>query len=131
MGNLHTEDMPNFSHATFIGHLGRDPEIREAGSSKVCKFSIAVNNPRRKDDPTLWVDVEFWGRQGEVVEQHFSKGDPILVSGTLTANEWTSKETGEVRKSIVLNGDNFAFVGGKQDDGGGRNTKPSDDDIPF
>lgn len=125
--------MPNFSHATFIGHLGRDPETREAGSSKVCKFSIAVNNPRRKDDPTLWVDVEFWGRQGEVVGQHFFKGDPILVTGTLTANEWTSKD-GEVRKSIVLNGDNFAFVGSKQDGGGGggRGNSPSDDDhIPF
>jgi len=119
--------MPNFNHCTFIGHLTRDPETRDAGSSTVTKFGVATNNPFRKDDPPLFISVEMWGKRGETIQSHFSKGDPILVSGALWPNEWTGSD-GEVKKSLVLNATDFTFVGSK---GGGGGSKPSNDDIPF
>ena len=46
-----------------IGNLVADPELKNAGNSKVCKFRIAVNNPHNENALFFYVDV--WGKEGE------------------------------------------------------------------
>ncbi len=60
-----------------IGNLVADPEIRDAGKSKVCKFRIAVNNPHNETALFFYVDV--WGKEGEKC-MLLKKGSQIFIS---------------------------------------------------
>src|SRR3712207_6256184 len=43
------------------------------------------------DAGTLWVDVEAWGELGGNVARSISKGDPVIVRGTLTTRSWDTE----------------------------------------
>ena len=60
-----------------MGNLVADPEIRDAGKSKVCKFRIAVNNPHNEIALFFYVDV--WGKEGEKC-MLLKKGSQIFIS---------------------------------------------------
>jgi single-strand DNA-binding protein len=135
--------MPNYAHATIIGHLGRDPELREtAGGVPVVSCALATSRKRQGEETTTWWRVSLFGKRAEVVAQHLRKGDPALFSGEPFQQEWTDRN-GNQRLSLELMASDFAFVGG----GGAQQqrprpapqadyqapveAKPFDDDIPF
>ena len=60
-----------------IGNLVADPEIKNAGSTKVCKFRIAVNNPHNETALFFYVDV--WGKEGEKC-MLLKKGAQVFIS---------------------------------------------------
>lgn len=60
-----------------IGNLVADPEIKEAGKSKVCKFRIAVNNPH--NEVALFFYVDVWGKEGEKC-MLLKKGSQIFIT---------------------------------------------------
>lgn len=60
-----------------MGNLVADPEIRDAGKSKVCKFRIAVNNPHNETALFFYVDV--WGKEGEKC-MLLKKGSQVLIT---------------------------------------------------
>ena len=64
----------SYNHATFIGNLGRDPDVRYTSQgTAVCSFSMAVNNRKKIDgewkDDTMWIKVTVWGKAGETAGQ--------------------------------------------------------------
>jgi single-strand DNA-binding protein len=78
-------------HATVIGNLGRDAELRVVGSGKsVCNFSVAAKG-RDKAAPATWVRAALWGARGEKVAQYLTKGTRVAVSGTLSTRERDGK----------------------------------------
>jgi single-stranded DNA-binding protein len=60
-----------------IGNLVADPELKDAGKTKVCKFRIAVNNPHNENALFFYVDV--WGKEGEKC-MLLKKGAQVLIS---------------------------------------------------
>lgn len=138
----------SFNQATFVGNLGRDPDLRYTPQgTAVCSFSMAVNNRKKVGeewvDDTLWVKVQLWRNQAESAGQHLSKGSQVLVSGRIGVEEWTGQD-GKPKFTIVMNADRFVSLGPKtQGDSPPRASKPptqtapatepdiSDDDIPF
>ena len=134
----------SYNKIILMGNLTRDPELRTLPSgASVVNFGIAVNeswtdkNTGEKRDETCFVDIDAWGRQGEVVNEYFSKGKPILVEGKLKFRQWDT-DTGERRSKHSVTLDRFSFVGSRQDDGfqsdggtGGGISSATDDDIPF
>ena len=67
-----------------IGRMGKDPEIREVGESKVANFSLAVTEKgfTRKDgskveDHTEWFNCTAWNGLANVMEQYVKQGDLI------------------------------------------------------
>ena len=102
--------MPNHAHATFAGHLGRDPSTKQINGNSITEFVIAVNPSFPKDSPTMWVDCKAWGRKGEVIAEHHSKGDAILVEGSLRTEEWEAKDGSGKRSKLVLDINNFTFI---------------------
>ena len=75
---------------TFIGHLGRDPEMRYMDDgSAVTNFSVAVNRRVRGEDSTMWVRVSAWGKTAENVNQYLRKGSKVLVQGELNFDPGT------------------------------------------
>jgi len=137
--------MSSFNKVILMGNLTRDPELRSLPSgTTVVNFGLAVSE-RWKDKTTgeqreevCFVDVDAFGRQGEVVNEYFSKGKPILVEGRLRFRQWET-DSGEKRSKLSVTLDRFSFVGSRQDsefqDGdsgtGGAIATATDDDIPF
>ena len=98
---------------SLVGRAGRDPEVRyfESGTNKT-SCSLAV---RRTADQTDWFDLEAWGRTGEVMGNYVRKGGLIGVNGQLKFEEWTDRQTSELRsKPVILVGELELLVGKKE-----------------
>lgn len=124
--------------ATIIGRLTRDPEQRQAGQYNVTNFTVASDSTRKNKQgeyDTTFVRCAVFGRQGDVIAQQFQKGQPIIVSGELSTNEWQDQQ-GNQRQSFEMSVQNFSFV--PRDYSQEQNETPqeqsqevTDDDMPF
>lgn len=90
-----------YNKVVLVGRLTRDPEIRSTvNGSTVANFSLAVNR-QGKNDNTDFIRIVAFGKQAEFASNYLSKGQLILVEGSLHINKWTDKndirrETAEV-----------------------------------
>ena len=127
--------MANLNRVLLIGNLTRDPELRVTPKgNSICQFGLAVN-PSFKDgsgqtrEETTFVDVEAWGRQGEVISKYCAKGRALFVEGRLRFDQWDDKTTGQKRSRLSVVLENFQFVGGRGDgpnDEGSGSSGPGD-----
>ena len=90
---------------TAHGNLGRDPELKEVGSSQVASFSIAA---RTGKDQTTWIDCSVWGKRAETVMQYLHKGDRVTVVGSGRIRTFDKKD-GSEGKSLELNVSDFTL----------------------
>jgi single-strand DNA-binding protein len=71
------------------------------------------------------VDLEAWGKQGELISKYLSKGSPAMFEGRLRFDSWESK-TGEKRSKLRVVVDNVQFLGRSGGgDGGGEGESSS------
>lgn len=137
----------SYNRVILVGNLTRDPEIRYTQSGKaVAKFTLAVNNPRNKEE-TTFVDIVAWDRLGETCNTYLKKGNNTLVEGRLVIRSYDDKD-GNKRKATEVVIDNMQMLGTRPHDGGdtgysgarsgggygeGRDTfgDELDDEIPF
>lgn len=98
---------------TLVGHAGRDPEIRffESGTV-VAHFTVAVNKPGR-DEPPDWFNIEIWGKQAQVAADYVRKGSLVGIVGRMTSEQWTDRNTGEVRSKPLVKAERLALLGSK------------------
>lgn len=119
----------SFTKAIILGNMTRDPETKPVGGSSVTAFTLATNRRYKtaageQREDAAFIDCEAWGKQGEVIAQHFNKGKPILIEGEIRQDNWEDKESGAKRSKLKVSVTGFSFVGGKQDnDTGGGYTK--------
>ncbi len=125
----------SFNKTILMGNLTRDPEIRSLPSGQtVTNFGLAVNETwtdkasGEKREEVCFVDVDAWGRQGEVVLEYFSKGKPILIEGKLKFRTWEADD-GSKRSKHSITLDRFSFVGSRNDSNGASSDESGD--IPF
>jgi len=84
--------MANYNKVILMGNLTRDPELRYTPSgTAVADFGLAVNRRRRgndgeRRDEACFVDVTAWGRQAEIINEHFHKGRAIFLEGRLQSS---------------------------------------------
>lgn len=108
-----------------IGNLTRDPEVRYTPKgTAVTDIGMAINRNYSTDDgdkreETTFVDITFWGRQAEVLGQYMKKGRPLYVEGRLQLDTWDDKNSGQKRSKLKVIGENFQFIGGRDDNAGG------------
>jgi single-strand DNA-binding protein len=143
----------SYNRVILVGNLTRDPEIRYTQSGKaVTKFTLAVNNPRNKEE-TTFVDIVAWDRLGETCNTYLKKGSSALVEGRLVIRSYDDKD-GNKRKATEVVIDNMQMLGSRPagsggeggDFNGGRSAAPApahaggagdsfgddlDDEIPF
>ncbi len=83
---------------TFIGNLGRDPELRKLDSGvSVATFSIATNeNYKDKEGNwqtnTEWHNIVCWRGLADMVEARYKKGHLAYVEGKLTHRKYQDKD---------------------------------------
>ncbi|MGB6987543.1 MAG: single-stranded DNA-binding protein [Candidatus Aquilonibacter sp.] len=110
----------SYNRVILVGNLTRDPEIRYTQSGKaVTKFTLAVNNPRNKEE-TTFVDIVAWDRLGETCNTYLKKGSNTLIEGRLVIRSYDDKD-GNKRKATEVVIDNMQMLGARQAgaDGGG------------
>jgi single-strand DNA-binding protein len=64
------------------------------------------------------VDIEAWGKQGELIAKYCSKGRPLFVEGRLRFDQWEDKQTQQKRSKLKVVLENFQFLGGGRGEGG-------------
>jgi single-strand DNA-binding protein len=108
-----------------IGNLTRDPELRVTPKgTAICSFGLAVNRQYRDEsgtarDETTFVDIEAWGKQGELVSKYLTKGSPCMVEGRLRLDAWEDKTSGQKRSKLKVVLDNVQFLSRAPGGGGG------------
>ena len=117
---------------TITGRVGGNAETREAGSSNVTNFNVAVDQGYGNDKTTNWYRCAIWGDRGTKLREHIRKGDKVALTGELVIGEYQGKPQYEIRVSDI-----DPFMAPKQDVGGTtpRSPQPVDqeleDDVPF
>lgn len=112
----------NYNSVTLIGHLTRDPELKNVGTkgTALAKFGMAINETYKgsdgsKKERVVFVDVVAWGRTGEVIHQYLKKGNPIFVKGRLDFSLWNDHATGAKRSKLEVVVETFQFIGSKKE----------------
>ena len=123
-----------------IGNITRDIEVfYSKNGTAIVKTAIAVNN--RRDDTTMYINVVFFGRLGETVNQYLGKGDKIGVGGRLQLDQWVT-QSGEKRQTHSLIVQDLEMLGKPKGTTQSQDTVVSnsktislenfnDDEIPF
>ena len=82
--------MATFNQCTFIGRLGKDPEMNYTPTAKaVTKFSLAVDQGKNQD--TLWLTIVCWNDLAERMNEYLSKGQLVFVQGRLVMRPYKDK----------------------------------------
>ena len=90
--------MPALNRVQLIGRLGKDPEGKFTPTGKkVVHFSMAISNRWKSKEGetkeyTEWVNIETWGRLGEVCQEYLKKGSLVYLEGRLKTDRYEDKD---------------------------------------
>lgn len=125
-------------NAVIAGNIGKDAETRDAGSSTVTGFAVAVEQRGRDGKKTQWVNCSMWGGRGQKLAGYLTKGTRICASGELTTREYNGKTYLELNVSdVTLMGggqertQNRSYDRQAQEEYAKQQTRELDDQIPF
>ena len=102
------------------------------GSTKVAKFTVAVNREFKSDGTKIsdFIPVTVFGKSAEVISQYASKGTRILIEGRLQVSKYTTRDGKNVTSTDVI-ADKFEFLSPvKKKDEMFGSIEPSDE-APF
>jgi single-strand DNA-binding protein len=122
--------MANFNKVYLMGNLTRDPEMRVTPKgTAICQFGLAISRSWKDEsgqtrEETAFVDIEAWGKQGEVISKYCAKGRPLFVEGRLKFDQWEDKTTQQKRSKLKVVLENFQFIGGRGDGAPGGGGAP-------
>ncbi len=115
--------MASFNKVILAGNLTRDPELRYTPKgTAVVKIGLAVNRTWKNEagetkEEVSFIDIEAWGRQGEVIAQYMRKGRPLLVEGRLKLDTWEDKNTHQKQSKLKVVLESFSFIDSKGPEG--------------
>jgi len=105
--------MTTITNDTFLGRLGKEPELAYAQVKTkekpiaVCNLSVAINHKQGEQEVTEWVKVKVWERQAELCKAQLRKGSQIFVNGKREPKEFTNK----LGKKVIYDEINAQLVG--------------------
>jgi single-strand DNA-binding protein len=112
--------MNDLNNVALIGRLGRDAELKYLNSgTAVVAFSICVNGSKKDGDRYVdvpnWVDVTYFGKGAEAVNQYLLKGKQVAVLGELRQEKW-AQDDGTNRSKLVVNAHSVQLLGSRDGD---------------
>lgn len=115
--------MASLNRCSFIGNLGKDPDMRYLPSGEaVANFSIACTE-KWKDkatgetkEATEWVRLCAFSRTAEIAGQYLQKGSPVYVEGRMRTSKY--EKDGQERYATEIVVDRMVLLGGKSGDAG-------------
>jgi single-strand DNA-binding protein len=128
-----------------IGHLGRDPEMRNLPSGQgVTNFSVAssrkyTTGAGEQREETEWFNCSAFGKLAETCNQYLTKGKQVYVEGRLSSRTYQT-QSGETRHSNDINVNEVQFLGQRSESNGQEQAPAPEeyqaagadmDDLPF
>lgn len=97
-----------------LGRLTKDPELRYAqgNGTAVCKFTLAVARPFKKDE-TDFINCVSFGKAAETINQYMTKGRQLAVTGSIRTGSYDAQD-GTKRYTTDIAVDEFEFIGNGQ-----------------
>lgn len=85
--------------AIIVGHLGRDPEVRQTQAGKpVATFNVATSESWRDKDTGERKEATEWHRVvifnealAKIAEQYLKKGSKVYIEGQMKTRKWTDQ----------------------------------------
>ena len=99
--------MPALNRIQLIGRLGEDPEGKFTPTGKqVTRFSLAVTNHWKTRDGetkeyTEWINIEAWGRLGQVCQEYLKKGSLVYLDGRLKTDRYEDQGESKYFTKVV------------------------------
>lgn len=91
---------------TFVGNLGRDPELKYTdGGKAIATLNVAVSHGRKKPDGTWadetdWFRVSVFGPAAERAAEKLRKGMKVAVAGRFASRSY--EKDGVTRTSLEV-----------------------------
>ena len=106
--------MADINHVVLVGRLTRNAELKyTTNGGAVSKFSIAINQRRKKDeqwvDEAHFFDIVLWGKTAESLNQYLVKGKQVGIEGQLRQNRW--EQDGQARSKVEIFAANVMLLG--------------------
>lgn len=135
--------MASLNKVMLMGHLGADPETRDANGTLIANLSLATSR-KYKDrngqqvEETEWHRVILFGRTAEIAQEWLKKGSCIFVEGRLRTRQYEDRQ-GQKRFTTEIVGETMQFVNGNRDgqqshqqsQPAAARQQQSFDDVPF
>ena len=96
-----------------IGRATRDTEVREAGETKIARYTLAVDRIGKKDEADF-INIIAFGKGADFAEQYIKKGIKIAVEGRIRTGSY-EKDGQRVYFTEVI-ADRQEFVESKKKD---------------
>ena len=93
------------------GRITKDLELKQAGQTQVTNFSLAVDNPFKRDD-TSFFDIVAFGKTAQLLNNYCGKGSKILIEGNLKQDRFQDKE-GNNRSVVRVIANRIEFLDSK------------------
>ena len=139
--------MSDLNLCQFIGHLGRDPEVRYLpNGDAVCNISIGVGWKTKDKEGTEWVRASAFGKLAEICGKYLIKGSQVYIAGNMSTRKWADKD-GVEKYTTEIRVNEMQMLGGRPTEDKRPATAPApaarapapatsgfdsmDDDIPF
>ena len=115
----------NLNKCSFIGRLGKDPDIRTSPSgvtfaniSIACGDDYVNKQTNEKVEQTNWIPVTFAGRLAEVVRDYVFKGSKIYVEGKFITRKYQDNN-GQDRYVTEIKASNMEMLDSRNTNGQG------------
>jgi single-strand DNA-binding protein len=98
---------------TLTGRWTKDIEVKEVGSYKVGRSTLAVDDGYGDKKQTYFFEVEMWNKLAENVEKYSAKGRKILIHGKLKQDSY--EKDGQRKFVIKVAADTVEFLDSPKD----------------
>jgi single-strand DNA-binding protein len=93
------------------GRVGKDPELKQIGSTQLTTFSLAVNRGQKDSEGnyiTDWFNIELWGKSAELAHRLVKKGNLLTCTGRIQIDKYT--KDGKESTLVMLNANSFNIL---------------------
>lgn len=87
-----------------IGRLTKDPDVKQAQSTTVARFSLAIDRPVKKGEEKRadFPNVVVFGRQAENCEKFLRKGRLVGIQGRIQTGSYKNRDGKTVYTTDVV-----------------------------
>ena len=108
----------SINKAILIGHVGKDPEVKQTTNSKVATFSLATtekgyttNEGKKVEDRTEWHNIVAWKHLADLAENYIKKGSQLYIEGKICTRSW--EKDGITRYTTEIIAESIQLLGSK------------------
>jgi single-strand DNA-binding protein len=117
--------------AIILGRLTADPEVKSAGGTNVCSFTVAVDAGKNRTTgerlPANFIRCVAWRERADFLARYFRKGSMVAVTGSIQVRSYEDKN-GNKREAVEIVANSIDFTGEKNPGNSGSGYR---DDVPL